>query len=70
MVGNDAQGDILLVVLAVVHAHDLRNMLHDILDGIDQKQVVYALHDASQTLQTHTRVDVLLRHLGIVAFAV
>mgnify|MGYP007102022567 CR=1 FL=1 len=50
MVGDNTQRDVLLVVLAVLHARYLRDVLHDILHGIDLEEVVHALHDAGKAL--------------------
>ena len=70
VVGDDADGDIVLVVLAVFFAGDALNMVQNGGDGVHLKQVAYALHNARQTLQTHTGVDVGLGKQLIVTLAV
>ena len=70
MVGDDAQGDVARVALAVVRAGDLADLVGDVHDGIDVKQGVDILADHRQTLQTHAGVDVLLLELGVVAVTV
>ena len=45
-------------------------MLHDILNGIDEEQVVYTLHYAGKTLKTHAGIDVGMVKRSVVAVAV
>ena len=45
-------------------------MLHDILNGVNFKDIVNALHNASKSLKTHTCVDVLVLHFFVVAVSV
>ena len=70
VVGDDAQGDVARVALAVVRAGDLADLVGDVHDGIDVEQGVDILADHRQTLQTHAGVDVLLLELGVVAVTV
>ena len=70
VVGDDAQGDVARVALAVVRAGDLADLVGDVHDGIDVEQGVDILADHRQTLQAHAGVDVLLLELGVVAVAV
>ena len=70
MVGDNAERNVGLFIIAVMNAGDLRNLLHDVLDGIDLKEVVNVLHNAGDSFQTHTGIDVGLLHPFIMAFAV
>ena len=70
MVGNHAQRNVLFLVLTVLNAGNPADMLHDVLHGVHQEEVVHALHDAGQALQTHARIDVRMLHRRIVALAV
>src|SRR5699024_1970651 len=70
VVGDDPQGNVGFGVLVVLDARQLGNLLHDVLDGVDLKEVVDPLHDAGQPLKAHTGVDVGLGHPFIVAVAV
>ena len=65
MVGNNTQGDVLFLVLMILDAGYLHDVLHDVLNRIDLKEVVHALHYAGKALKTHTGVDILLLQLGI-----
>ena len=70
MVGDNTQGDVLLVAVAVVSAGDLADLVGDVHDGINVEQGVYLLADAGQTLQAHAGVNVLLLQFGVVVVAV
>ena len=70
MVGNHAESYISLFVCVIGNTGDAADVLHDILHGIYFEQVIYALHDTCQTFQTHTSIDVLVFHFGIVTVAV
>ena len=70
MVGDNPQGHVLFGVVAIVYPGNLRDLLHNVLHGVHQEQVVHVLHHAGQALQSHARVDVLLHQVGVVAAAV
>jgi hypothetical protein len=70
MVGDNAQGNVHLLALAIVSAGELTDLVGDVHDGVNIKEGVYALADNSQTLKTHTGVNVLLNKLGVVVVAV
>ena len=70
VIGDDTQGHVALVALAIVGAGQLADLVGDVHDGIHIKQAVHVLAHAGQTLQTHTGVDVLLLQLGIVVVTV
>ncbi len=46
------------------------DMLHDVLHGVDKKEVVHSLHDAGKTLKAHAGVDVRVCHRRVIALAV
>ena len=70
MVGDNAERDVALGVLAVLNSRDLGDVFHDILNGIDKEEVVNALHYAGETLKTHARIDVRVVERSVVAVAV
>ena len=70
VVGDDAQGNVVPVALAVVRAGELRDLVGDVHNGIDIEEAVHALADAGEALEAHAGVDILLRELGVVALAV
>ena len=49
---------------------DFTDMFHNILNGIHFKQVVYILHNASQSFKSHTCVDVRVLKRGIIIITV
>ena len=70
VVGDDADGDIVLLVLAVLFAGDALDMVQNSGNGVDLEQVVHILHDDGQTLQAHAGINVRLGQQLIVALAV
>lgn len=48
MVGDDPQGYVGFLVLAIGHPGDTADMFHDVLNRIHFKKVVHPLHDAGQ----------------------
>ena len=70
VVGDDAQGHVPGVALAIVGAGDLADLLGDVHHGVHVEQGVDVLTCHSQTLQAHTGIDVLLHQIGVVAMAV
>ncbi len=66
MVGDNPQGDVLLVVLVVLHPGDAADVLHDVLDGVHLEEVIHPLHDAGQPLQAHAGINVGVGHGGVV----
>ena len=70
MVGDDAQRDILFVILAVLNARYLADVLHNVLHGVNEEKVVHLLHNAGKTLQAHSGVDVGMIERSVVAVAV
>ena len=70
VVRDDAKGDVVLLVFVVVDTGDVGNGLHDVLDRVDLEEVVDALHDAGQTLETHAGIDVLVFERRVIVVAV
>ena len=70
MVRNDTDRNVVLGIGSVGLAGNAANGINHLADRIDLKHIVHALHDAGETLKTHTRIDVLLYKLGIVAVSV
>ena len=70
VVGDDADGDIVFFVVAVVLAGDLLDMVQHRSHGVDLKQVADILHHAGQTLQAHAGVDVGLGQALVMAVSV
>ena len=70
MVGDDTQGDVHFVALAVIGAGKLADLVGDVHHRVHIKQGVHALADHGQTLKTHAGVNILLGQVGIVALAV
>ena len=70
VVGDNADGDIVVSIVAVGLARDSANVVDYLTDGVNLEHIVNALHYASETLKAHTGVDVLLCKLGVVAVAI
>ena len=70
MVGDDAQGHVRLVAVAIVRAGDLADLVGDVHDGVHVEERVHTLADNGQTLKAHAGVDVFLNEVRVVAVAV
>ena len=70
VVGDDAQGHVGLGIHAALDTGELADFLGDGGHGVDLEERVNLLHDAGDTLQTHTGVDVLLLQGDIVVVTV
>ena len=70
MVGDDTEGHVLLLALAVAGAGDFRDLVGDVHNGIHIEQGVHVLAHHGQTLQTHAGVDILLLQLGVMVVAI
>ena len=70
VVGDDTQGHVTALALAIVGPGDLGDLVGDVHHSVGVKQRVDVLAHAGQTLQAHAGVDVLLDELGVVALAV
>ena len=60
MVGNDLQGNILGLILAILHAGNLGSILDNGEQQVRLEVGLLVLHHGSQTLQTAARIDVLM----------
>ena len=70
VIGDDAQGNVLVIGFAVMGAGDLGNLMGDVHHRVHVEEGVHVLAHHGQTLQTHAGVDVFLAELGIVALSV
>ena len=70
MVGNNTDGYVRFIVLAILCICQTAYMLPQFLDGVYVKHGFYILDDAGQTLQAHTCIDIFLLQFGIVVIAV
>ena len=70
MVGDNTQAHIGLIALTVGSAGNIGNVVGNVHNRVHIEQRVYILADNSQTLQTHTGIDVLLNQFGVVTVAV
>ena len=60
MVSDDTQGNIFFVVHLVLGVCQCADLIQKCLVSIYGEQGIYILNNNSQTLQTHTSIDVLL----------
>ena len=58
MVGNNSERNIVFLILMVFNARKLDNMLHNVLNGVNLKEIVNALHNAGKAFKTHTRINI------------
>ena len=70
VVGDDPQGHVHTVALAVGGPGELGDLVGDVHHRVHVKQGGHLLAHAGQALQAHAGVDVLLLELGVVALAV
>ena len=72
VIGDDAQGQVALGILAVGHAGQTLAHGHQAAQHVGLVVGLHALHDGGHALEPHARVDVLLRqrHQGAVLLAV
>ena len=70
MVGDDADGDIVLLICTVLFAGDALHMVQNSGNGINFKQVIHILHDNGQTLQAHAGINVRFGQQRIGALAI
>ena len=70
MVGYNAKGDVALFAGVILNTGNINNVLHNIADGIDFKEVIYALHDAGKPFKAHTGIDIAAFEVGVVALSV
>ena len=70
MVRDDADRDILLRIVVIVHARYLAHMIGQCAEGVDVKNGIDILADHRQALQAHAGIDILLNQIRVVAVAV
>ena len=70
VVGNNTDRNVVIMLGTVGLACDLTNAVKKGTNGINLKEVADTLHYAGKTLKSHTRIDILLSELGIIALAV
>ena len=70
MVGDNTQGDVLFLVLMILDAGYLHNMLHDVLNRIDLKEVVNVLRYASESFKAHTGIYIGVRKTRVIVVTV
>ena len=70
VVCDDTDGHICLIFFLIFHTGKAAHMIAESLDGIHIENGIHILHDGSQTLQAHSRIDVLLLQLCIMSLAV
>ena len=69
VVGNGADGDVVVLIRSVGLARNGANGVEYLSDGVNLEHIVYPLHYAGETLETHTGIDVFMLELGIGAVA-
>ena len=70
VVSNYAQRNITLLAFTIVRTNNLANLISNANHGINIKQAINILYNNSQTLQTHTGIDILLYQFGIVTLSI
>ena len=60
VVGDNAQGNVLLAALAVARAGDLRDLVRDVHHRVDVEERINVLAHDGKTLKSHAGIDVLL----------
>ena len=70
MVGDNSERDVVLLIVVILNARNINDVLHNILNGIDLKEVINALHYAGKALKTHAGVDIAVLKAGVIAVAV
>ena len=70
VVGDNTQGNICFWIVFVGNICNAADVLHNVLYCIYLEQVADILHNASQTFQTHTGIDVWFWHTFIMTVAI
>jgi hypothetical protein len=70
VVGNNADRNVILGICTVGLAGNLAGLVDNLTDRVNLEHIVNSLHYASESLKTHTGIDVLLSELGVVALTV
>ena len=58
MVGDDANGNVRVFILAIALAGDTLHMVQNRLHRVHLKQIAYVLHHTGQAFQAHASIDV------------
>ena len=70
MIGDQADGYILLLIGLIGNSCHLTDFIADGFHRINIKYGVHILHDNSQSLKTHTGIDILLDQIRIISLTV
>ena len=70
MVGYNSQRNILFGIIVVFDTGDTHYVLHNVLNRVDFKEIVNALHDACESFKSHARIYIRMGKAGIAAVAV
>ena len=70
MVCNNTKRDIVIFVIMILDIGNFRNLFHNILNSINLKKIINALHHAGKTLKSHTGVNIFLCKFCIVTVSV
>ena len=70
MVGNHTQRNIFLFIVVVLYTGNFADFFHNVLHGINLKEIVNTLHNTSKPFQAHTGIDIGVVKRCIVAVTV
>ena len=70
MVGNNTKRNILFGILMIFNVRNSHNVLHYILNGVNLKEIVNVLRNASKSLKSHTRINVGMSKSCVIVVAV
>ena len=70
MVCDDAERNVGFVIFLIGDPCNLADVFHNVLHGINLKEIVYLLHNAGKAFQAHTGINVRMFHRSIVAVSV
>ena len=70
MIGDDTDGNILLLILMVNGVCNLTNMIGQRTQRIDIENGIYILNGYGQSLKTHTSINVFLNQIGIMTMSI
>ena len=70
MIGNQTDGNILLLILMILCMCQFANLIANCLHGINIEYGIHILHYNRKTLQSHAGIDVLLYKFCIVTFSI
>ena len=70
MIGDQTDGNILLIVLLILCMSHLADAVTDCLHGINIKDRIHILYNNSETFQTHSGIDILILEFLVAAMSV